>query len=255
MLQALPLLAGQRIALIMDDMGYSQRRGMEALQLDGDITFSFLPHAPYTRRLAGEAHLRKKEIMVHLPMQSINANELDQGALEMDMTRRGFYRTLLNNLDAVPHAVGANNHMGSLLTRHPGAMHWLMLGLKNYGDLFFVDSVTSDDSIARQIAAEDGVLSLSRDVFLDHNRNAKAIGRQFDRLIATAKRRGSAIGIGHPYPETLSVLRQKLANLPNSAVSLVKASELVKEYSENHPRWHVSSSPSPRVAKNSKQSP
>ncbi|MBF0256051.1 MAG: divergent polysaccharide deacetylase family protein [Gammaproteobacteria bacterium] len=247
--------AGGRIAIIIDDMGYSYRHGKAMLDLPGEITYAFLPHAPFTQRLSQLARQRGKEIMVHLPMQDLSGNSLDEGGLKLDMTRQSFFRTLLDSLDAVPYAVGANNHMGSLLTRHPGSMHWLMLGLKSYGDLFFIDSLTSEDSVALSVAAESGVASRSRDVFLDHQRDTASISRQFDQLIARGRRSGRAIGIGHPYPETLQVLRQKLANLPQSAVSLVKTSTLVGKSSEQQQIWHASSSPSPKAAKNSKPSP
>lgn len=242
--------AGGQIAIIIDDMGYSKDHGLEVLGLPGELTLAFLPHAPHTHFLALEAGRQRKEVIAHLPMQSIDGNALDAGALEMDMTRRAFFQTLLADLDAVPNAVGVNNHMGSLLTRHPGAMLWLMLGLKSYGELFFIDSLTSDDSVARQMAMESDVPALGRDIFLDHDRDPAAIARQFDRLVAIAHQRGSAIAIGHPYPETIAVLRQKLVKLQDSAVSLVKASTLVATSKRSPHQWRASSSPSPKVAKN-----
>ncbi|MEO5342543.1 MAG: divergent polysaccharide deacetylase family protein [Gammaproteobacteria bacterium SHHR-1] len=253
----LPLAAWSagRMAIIIDDMGYSLRNGKAMLELPGEITYSFLPHAPYTPRLVQLAERRNKEIMVHLPMQDLTGKELDPGGLTLNMGRQDFFRTLLDSLDAVPQAVGANNHMGSLLTRHAGPMHWLMLGLKSYGDLFFIDSLTHNQSIALDIAQEAQVDSLARDVFLDHQRNPASIGRQFDQLLRIAQQRGQAIGIGHPYPETITVLRQKLANLPQSAVSLVKASHLLDPNRERTPLWHASSSPWPQAVKNSKPSP
>lgn len=249
------VLAAGRIAIIIDDMGYSYRYGKAMLELPGALSYAFLPHAPFTKRLAKLAQKHEKEILVHLPMQDMSGNDLDPGALQIDMTRQAFFRTLLDNLDAVPGAVGANNHMGSLLTRHPGAMDWLMLGLKSYGNLFFIDSLTSTQSVAVKIAHEQGVNSMARDVFLDHQRDHQLIGRQFDQLVRIAQRTGQAIGIGHPYPETLAVLRQKLANLPQSAVSLVYASSLVQPNPKRPQTWHASSSPLPKVVKNSKRSP
>jgi polysaccharide deacetylase 2 family uncharacterized protein YibQ len=257
LLGLLPLAAGAagRMAIIIDDMGYSLRNGKAMLELPGELTYSFLPHAPYTSQLVQLAEHYQKEILVHLPMQDESGRDLDPGGLTLGMNRQDFFRTLLDSLDAVPQAVGANNHMGSLLTRQPGPMHWLMLGLKSYGNLFFIDSLTSHQSIALEIAQEAEVASLARDVFLDHHRDRASIARQYDQLIRIAQRNGTAIGIGHPYPETIEILRQKLANLPKSAVSLVKASRLLGNNTENIPIWHASSSPWPKAAKNSKPLP
>jgi uncharacterized protein len=243
-----------KIAVIIDDMGYSYRSGAKALQLPGEVTFAFLPKAPYTQKLAKSAHRKGKEIMVHLPMQSITGHTLDEGALVMDMTRRHFYLTLLQDIDAVPNAVGVNNHMGSLLTRHPGAMQWLMKGLKTYGGLYFIDSITSDDSVAGSIAAENGVPTASRDVFLDHHRDRKKIRHQFQRLIKTAKANGAAVGIGHPYPETMAVLREMFPKLAQQGVTLVKASKLVKATPRRQKKWRASLSHSLKVVKSLRRS-
>ncbi|MEW8585390.1 MAG: divergent polysaccharide deacetylase family protein, partial [Candidatus Thiodiazotropha sp.] len=56
----------------------------------------------------------------------------------------------------------------------------------------------------------------------------------------------------HPYPETLALLRKELPRLERQGVELVPVSQLV--YS-GRPLWHAYSSPSPKDAKSSKQSP
>jgi polysaccharide deacetylase 2 family uncharacterized protein YibQ len=248
--------AAVRIAIIIDDIGYNQSQGLAALKLPGDITYAILPHAPHSQGLLREARRQNREIILHLPMQALHQITLDRGGLRIGMGRQEFFRTLFKNLDELPHIVGVNNHMGSLLTSNTQAMQWLMQGLKAQGSLFFIDSLTSPKSVAGYEARRQGIPSGSRDVFLDHERSVDAINRQFDLLLSTARRKGQAIAIGHPYPETLSVLRQRLANLPQSAVSLVKVSDLIHSYSEDF-TWPTTASlsPLPRVAKNSKPSP
>src|SRR5690606_32302890 len=113
------------------------------------------------------------------------------------------------NLASVPHARGVNNHMGSLITRHPGHMTWLMQSLARDG-LFFVDSYTHPQSVALEMAREGGIPTARRDVFLDHVPEPEAIAFQFRRLVSRAKRNGQAIGIGHPSPETLEFLQAAL---------------------------------------------
>ncbi len=228
-----PLLAAEspgapRIALVIDDMGYSAEYGHAALALPGDITFSFLPHAPHSRELSREAHRRHKEILLHLPMESNDDAPLDEGGLLSNMHRRQFYQTLLADLDSLEHVVGANNHMGSRLTRDANAMGWLMFGLKSYGDLFFLDSLTTEESVATQVAREKGLPSARRDIFLDHERSTLVISYQLHKLVKIAKQRGYAIGICHPYPETLQVLSRLLPDLHKTSVTMVPLSQLVK---------------------------
>jgi polysaccharide deacetylase 2 family uncharacterized protein YibQ len=106
-------------------------------------------------------------------------------------------------------------------------MHWLMILLRERGGLYFVDSRTTELSVAAHAAARTGLESTSRDVFLDNDREPSAISRQLGRLLALAHQRGSALGIAHPYPETLDVLERELATLRSRHVRLVPVSELV----------------------------
>ena len=155
------------IALIIDDLGNQHYQDTEAITLPGPVTFAFLPYAPFTRVLAEQAHAGRKEVMLHLPMQALNEEPREAGELTLDMTRLQFIQTLLADLAAVPHASGINNHKGSLLTRHPGHMAWLMQGMSRQGGLYFVDSRTTVATVARQLATEYRIPSIDRKVFLD----------------------------------------------------------------------------------------
>jgi polysaccharide deacetylase 2 family uncharacterized protein YibQ len=240
------------IAIIIDDVGNELPAGEEALDLPGPVTFAFLPHTPHARGLARRAHGLGKEVMLHLPMESHAGNRLGPGALTLHMTEEGFRHSLKESLDSIPHVAGLNNHMGSLLTRHPGAMDWLMSGMREYGDLFFIDSRTTRQTVAEQVAREHQVPAARRDVFLDNNRNPAAIGRQFRQLIRLARKQGYAIGIGHPYKETIEVLKRELARLDAEGIRLIRTSELV-QLQGSTTSWPGSSSPSPKVVKNLKQ--
>ncbi|MEW8145304.1 MAG: divergent polysaccharide deacetylase family protein, partial [Candidatus Thiodiazotropha endolucinida] len=78
------------------------------------------------------------------------------------------------------------------------------------------------------------------------------IRRQLDKLLLKARSQGHAIGIAHPYPKTLAVLQEELPKLKLQGIELVPVSELINT---GRPLWHAYSSPSPKDAKNSKQSP
>lgn len=242
------------ISLLIDDLGNTLNAGLRAVALPGPVAYAFLPHTPHAVELARLAHSLNKEILLHAPMQS-EVTDLDPGpgALTLDMTEQQFIQTLQEDLAAVPHVIGINNHMGSLLTRHPGHMLWLMRELDRRGNLFFVDSMTTDKSIALQVATEQHIPSLRRDVFLDNERTVDEISAQFRKLVRLAKQRGHALGIGHPYPETLAALERLLPQLEELDVDLVPITDLIK--SQRQPQWQASWSPSPKAARNSKPSP
>jgi polysaccharide deacetylase 2 family uncharacterized protein YibQ len=203
------------ISIIIDDLGYMKKRDTRAIQLPGSVTFAFLPHTPHAHDLATLAHELNKEVMMHLPMESMEHEKLGSGGLTLDMTHEELSAQLKSNLESVPHVVGINNHMGSLLTQHPGHMHWLMQELHKRDDLYFVDSYTTKTSVAQKIASENWVPNLRRDVFLDNDRDPAKIRKHFRRLIKMARETGIALGIGHPYPETMAVLEEELPKLGN----------------------------------------
>ena len=241
-----------RVAIIIDDMGNALADGRKAIDLPGAVTYAFLPHTPFARQLAEQAHRMNKEIMLHLPMQSRVGGRPGPGVLTLHMTERKFRETLEANLESVPHVTGINNHMGSLLTQHPGAMDWLMEALKDYRGLYFIDSRTSLRTVAQQVAEEHGVAHGRRDVFLDNIRTPEAIRVQLRRLIRKARSCGMAVGIGHPNKQTIRVLQEELPRLRKQGIRLVRASELTS-IEPRRETWHACLSPLPKVARNSKQ--
>lgn len=248
---ALTAQAQPLISLIIDDIGDRYEHGRRALELPGALTYSILPHTPYGAYFARLAHQRGREVMLHLPMQAEAGRRLGPGDVTLDMTEQAFRATVRSDLAAVPHARGINNHMGSLLTRHPGHMDWLMSEMRAQGGLFFVDSVTTVRTVAAQVAWEHGLPSTRRDVFLDAVSDPGSIRRQFARLLAIAQQQGTALAIGHPYPATLRVLAEVLPQLDIYGVRLVPVSQLIATRQERSPQlWHASLSPSPPAAKN-----
>lgn len=252
-LYAQPLV---EIALIIDDLGNNPDTGLAALQLPGSISYSFLPNTPHATVLAELAHEKGKQVMVHIPMESEHHERLGPNALLSGMSEIEYKQQLYAALDAVPYAVGLNNHMGSLLTQQQQPMKWLMdiLGKKN---LFFLDSRTTTKTVAKQTADSMGVTALRRDVFLDNSRDEQAILSQFRELVNKAKRRGFATGIAHPYPETITILKKILPDLEQQGVDLVFASDIAKHYPATETTvetgsktWPESSSRSHRVVKN-----
>ncbi len=215
------------ISIIVDDLGYRFQDDIRALALPGPVAYAILPHGPHTARVSQIANARGKEVLLHQPMQAMDNNEyLGPGGLTLNMTREEFVQTLSINMRNVPNLIGVNNHMGSLLTRHPGHMQWLMETLKLKGQIY-IDSLTSDNSVAAEIAHENKLPYLTRDVFLDNKQNANYIRQQFKELIRVAKRKGSALGIAHPHTATVDVLNEMLVDVEQYGVSFIGIKSLL----------------------------
>ena len=218
-----------RVAIIIDDLGYHMANGKRAIQLPGAVTFSFLPGSPRARALADHAHQRGKEVLLHLPLQA----NTDDGQPELweigiDMSRERLGTVFNEALQSVPHVTGINSHRGSLMTRHPGHMQWLMEEIQDHEHVFFIDSYTHHESVALQIAHEAGVDAVKRDVFLDPDRSPETVAREFERMKKLARKRGQVVAIAHPYPATLDLLERELPRLLEEGFTLVSVSELVR---------------------------
>jgi uncharacterized protein len=223
-----PAHAAKIASIIIDDVGNNLGHGREVIDLPVALTIAILPKTRYAKRLARLAAKNNKEVMLHLPMQSVEHHQHSPGTLDLHMTRSEFREQLRLNLNSVPYVRGVNNHMGSLLTRHPGHMAWLMDDLSRRGGLYFIDSKTTRKSIADKIAAEYDVPVQSRDFFLDPDESPETIRQQFDLFIEKVNQRGYALAIAHPYPTTIRFLKAHLDELEKHNIRLVPVSNLVR---------------------------
>jgi uncharacterized protein len=221
-----PAFSQGRLAIIIDDIGYNLALGKRSTDLNGDFTLAVLPFTPHGIELAQRGHQRGKEIMLHAPMSNRHNYPLGRGGLVSGMPRAEFLTVLRENLANIPHVRGVNNHMGSRLTEQAEPMRWLMEELKAR-DLYFVDSRTSAQTQALIMAEKIHLPSRKRDVFLDDERTRSNIQHQLRRALTLAQQQGSAIAIGHPYPETLAELEQLQPLLNQYQVQLVKISQLL----------------------------
>lgn len=238
------------IAIIIDDIGNSLKAGERVVNSRWEYTCSILPARPYSIELAKNAYQNGKEVIVHLPMQASKPQKLGNGGLKIGMTENRFKQIVNLSIDSIPFASGVNNHMGSLLTRDKDQMDLLMRTIANRDDyLYFIDSKTTSNTVAGLVASEYHIPTLTRDIFLDSTANDKAyVKKQLMHLLETAKQKGYALAIGHPFNETLSVLNHELINLEIQGIQLVSVSKLIEIAKLK--QWQAYSSPSHKVVKN-----
>ena len=224
-----PKVPGKKpiVSIIIDDLGYERGIAEKFLSLECPLTYALLPHSPHLREIAEQAHQRGCQVMLHQPMEPRQYPRVDPGpgALLSKMSTNERLRVLKQNLDAVPHLHGVNNHMGSKMTADSAHMNQVLSILKKRG-LYFIDSRTTPDTLSRSSARLFHVPFAERDVFLDHVPEPGFIRSQLQRLVSVAKEKGRAVGIGHPYAATYRVLSEELPGL-KKRVRLVPASEVV----------------------------
>jgi len=215
------------VAIIIDDMGTSTQELQALLSIKLPLTFSVIPSLAQAGAVAKGAHGAGAEVMVHMPMEPVGypKQPMEKCGLLVSMDDAEIAQRVSGYFKMVPFAAGANNHMGSRFTQEAGKMEAVLRVLKEKG-VFFVDSRTSPASVGYQKARELGVKCGTRQVFLDNVQEEGAIGRQLQEVAEIARKRGSAIAIGHPHPATIRALKAVMPELAKGGIRFVHASEL-----------------------------
>lgn len=224
-----PLLQGApKVAIVMDDLGMDLATARAVLAIDLPVTFAILPWNERAPQVAELAHLAGREVLIHLPMepQGYPATKPGPEALLISLNDGELRRRFAGYLARVPHAVGANNHMGSRFTEDREKMQ-VVIGEMQGAGLFFLDSLTSGSSVGFDVARELGVPAARRDRFLDNVQDTAKIAAELRKLARLAARQGYAVGICHPYPQTLAALRQEAATFAREGVEVVPVSKLL----------------------------
>ncbi|MGB7297012.1 MAG: divergent polysaccharide deacetylase family protein [Candidatus Aminicenantales bacterium] len=222
--------ADRLVAIIIDDMGNSLEALEEICNLGQPITISVLPQSAYAEETARIAHENGLEVMLHLPGESLNhheGNDSTAGLIRSGMSREDIQALVEDSIARVPHIQGVNNHMGSKITQEEAVMRPILETLKRR-DLFFLDSRTTANSIAFDLARKMGLRCAYRNIFLDASVGVEFSKRQMSGLIRLSQRTGQAIGIAHPFPETLQALRDSLPLLADHKVKPVFISEIIR---------------------------
>lgn len=219
-----------QVALIMDDMGNSLETLDELIALGRPVTVSVLPYSAHAADTARIAHENGLEVLLHLPLESINNYEAmanTEGMIRADMAEPEIVRSFESSYARVPFTAGANNHMGSRFTAERDLMRTILRPLKMKG-LFFVDSRTTSKTVALDEARKMGIPSTERDVFLDADADRGRIRGRLIELFQKARKKGHAVGICHPFPETLAVLKSSFFLLDSYGLEAVPVSRLVR---------------------------
>jgi polysaccharide deacetylase 2 family uncharacterized protein YibQ len=216
------------VAIIIDDLGYNLEMINSLVEINKPLTLSIIPHLKHSLETAKIAHNKGYEVMLHLPMEPENypQNDPGVGALLIKMTPDEIYRTVIRDISSIPYIKGVNNHMGSRATQDYNMMQAVLRVIKEQ-NLYFVDSQTSEHTIAYQVAKEMGIPSAIRTIFIDEIPDMVYTERELKSLYQYANRNGYAIGIGHAYPTTIKTLKKVLPYFEDSKVKLVFASEIV----------------------------
>lgn len=198
------------LALVIDDLGLHPGQIAPLWALGQSITWALLPHTEHATTYARWLAESGASMLVHLPMEPDDPRHMTlPGYVRMADSAARVGELVDQAFEAIPGAVGINNHMGSRLTADRAAVDRVVAALP--ADAIVLDSRTAPESELTAAARRAGHPVAQRTVFLDNLREVDAILGQLDEALRHAQEHGSAVAIGHPYAETVEALRRFLA--------------------------------------------
>lgn len=220
-----------KLAIVIDDFGYNGEGTEEMLALDIPLTVALMPFSEHSAENGEMAIAVGKEVIIHMPMQSKTGDPAWVGdtGIFCNLTDGEIAQVVAEAFAIAPYAVGMNNHMGSAVMEDSRSLGVLMSEIAQH-DIFFLDSVTTGESLGAELAEKNNVPFLSRDVFLDSTDSKDEVKANLRRAAEIALANGSAVAIGHVGPEggmvTVEAIAELQGELEGLGISFVFASEL-----------------------------
>lgn len=219
--------AKAKIAIVLDDWGYNVRNLADVLQIDEPLTLAILPNLRYSSTVAKKAKENNFELILHMPMEPKSKIKLELNTIYTTMNDNEIKSRLAKALKSVPYVSGVSNHEGSKATEDEKTMRAVFNELKKQ-ELFFLDSLVTNESVCEPLTREMGIKFARRSVFLDNDDDPAYIKKQFEQLMDMAIKTGDAIGIGHDRANTVKVLREMLPEFKEKGIQLTYVSDLAR---------------------------
>ncbi len=222
-----------KIAIVVDDFGYHGDKLLDAFcNLNKNINFAILPDLKYSELVMKKAHQSGHETMIHIPMEPISypKNNPGKNAIYVHLSDKIIRKRMNKFIKDFPLCVGANNHMGSLVTTDEHVME-IVLGVLKENNLYFVDSKTSSSSIAHQKAKEMLIPTFESNLFLDNigDLSTKAMNNKISQIKTLAKTQDKIVVITHCTSwDKYEYLKKIIIELEKLNFELVPVSELLK---------------------------
>ncbi|MFS0722858.1 divergent polysaccharide deacetylase family protein [Paenibacillus sp. 1P07SE] len=220
----------KRIAIVIDDFGNRMSGTEDILALPIPLTVAVMPFLPSSKEDAEEAHRRGHEVIIHMPMEPNRGKKewLGPGALTADMSDAEIRNRVEAAIEAIPHAVGMNNHMGSKITADRRIMTVVLEVCREHG-LYYLDSRTTHKSVITEVADKVKVPVLINKLFLDDRYQASHIQRQLVLLARYLQESPEVIAIGHvgPSGKNVASLLRRWSPEQDASTVFVTASHLI----------------------------
>jgi len=162
-------------------------------------------------------------------MESIGGTDPGPGAVMAGMGSDEIRAIINRNLDELWPVAGMNNHEGSRITMDAQAMETI-LALSQERGILFLDSRTTAQTAAPQVASRLGITIGERDIFVDNSQDRESMLYFISRGLLVAEQNGWAIMIGHVWsPELAPLLKELYADLIGQGFSFSSVAEIIAQ--------------------------
>lgn len=221
---------GTRIAIVVGGLGLSQTGTQRAIrELPGEITLAFAATGNSLQRWMQEARRDGHEILLQVPLEPFDYPSNDPGPGTL-LTTAGPDTNMANLHEAmasITNYTGIMNYMGGKFLADANAIEPVMRDIGKRGLLFFDDG-SSARSLSGQMAKAMGMPQAFADVQIDGQLDQQAILHRLDELERIALRKGSAIGVGSAFDETIDAVRQWSEEASRRGIEIVAISALAE---------------------------
>ncbi len=216
------------ISIVVDDFGSIGGELLQGfLNLPAEVTFAIFPDMPNSIHTMQQAQTQGRETLIHVPMEPIGYPRVDPGKnpILVQMGEAEVEKLLTRFIHQMPDCIGINNHMGSFATTDPDVMARVMKVLKSHGKMF-LDSRTSNVSVAYQTAQRFHIPAFRNDIFLDSpNVSAATFEQKLAQIKTMSATNSNIIAITHCHnQEKLDYLNRFIARLRQEGFILIPLS-------------------------------
>lgn len=219
-----------QLAIVVDDFGAQNDKLLDDFcKLDPNISFAILPDQKFSKLVMNKAVKADHETLIHIPMEPVSYPKNNPGshAIYVHLSDKEIRRRMERFIKQFPLCVGANNHMGSLATTDENVMRNVLAVLKQH-NLYFVDSRTSQSSVAYKMAKKMMIPTIENHLFLDTPFiSEKTLKRKIQQLKVISKNNNKILVITHcATRERYEFLKNFLQQIAELDLELVPVSKL-----------------------------
>jgi len=227
-----------RLAIIIDDFGESRAGVKEMMEIKKPLTFAIMPFLTHSTEDAEEAHRKGYEVIIHLSMEPKvgKPSWLGPRPIMAASSEDVIVKIVSDAFENIPHAMGANIHMGSKASGSELVMN-AVLNVVGAHNGYFVDSKTSDKRVPNKLAYEKSIPCVENNVFLDSTQSKAKIKSQLKKAANYALENKFAVAIGHVGPDggivTAQAISEMLPVFEENGIELVYVSDLIMSKYDN----------------------